>query len=192
MTDHDIDQQYQQQATEMPPIDVDNKITQLAQQSVRKKPMSAFKRYAPLSLVASLALVSILVLNFPETYQQPPIAQEPAVPAAITTVPNEIAADDMITNEIQASQRQSLMSSPTEQQQFYSDQSAQKARLSKRSVAKMQISSDNQAVQITKIRALLEQEDKEAAIKAAIAFEKRFGKDALPQELHYLIAKPDK
>lgn len=192
MTDHDIDQQYQQQATEMPPIDVDNKITQLAQQSVRKKPISAFKRYAPLSLVASVALVSILVLNFPETYQQPPIEQAPAEPATIAAAPTDIAADDMTINEIHASQNGAVIPPQMEQKQLYSDQSAQSARLSKRAAAKIQISVDDKAIQIAKIKALLKQEDKESAIKAAKAFEKRFGKDALPKELHHLIAKPEK
>ncbi|MGB0836250.1 MAG: hypothetical protein ACPGR2_17200 [Psychrobium sp.] len=192
MTDHDIDQQYQQQATEMPPIDVDNKITQLAQQSVRKKPMSAFKRYAPLSLVASVALVSILVLNFPETYQQPPIEQAPAEPATIAAAPSEIAADDMTINEVHLSKSRSVIPPPMEQQQFYSDQSAQSARLSKRAAAKMQISADDKAIQIARIKDLLKQEDKESAIKAAKAFAKRYGKEALPKELHHLIAKPDK
>ncbi|MCG7532900.1 hypothetical protein MHM98_16330 [Psychrobium sp. MM17-31] len=193
MTDHDIDQQYKQQATEMPPISVDNKITQMAQQSVRKKPISAFKRYAPLSLVASIALVSILVLYFPQTYQQPPIIQEPSAPTAITASSNENAADEnMIIHEIKASQPEVLIPPPMEKKQFHSVRSTQKARLSKREMAKMEFIAKQQAHDIAEIRNLLKQKELNAAMQAAKNFEKRFGKDALPKELHYLIAKPDK
>jgi len=77
MTDHDIDKLYKHHAIEQPPIAIDNKITQLAQESVKvnraKKPQRVTQKYLPFTLAASVGLVGLLVLNFPQHYAPPPM-----------------------------------------------------------------------------------------------------------------------
>jgi len=68
---------YQQQATEQPPVALDFKILEQAKQQLRlttyKQPTRS--RFIPYSVAASIGLVGMLYLNFPQYYQlsQPPI-----------------------------------------------------------------------------------------------------------------------
>ena len=180
MTDHDIDKHYKKQATQMPPISVDNKITELAQQSVQQtkahnKP-NKLKTYFPLSLVASVILVGLLILNFPANYQSPPITEESFEP-----IPEQ--ADT-----------QPLSTLPDNNQQIhhFSDTTVQKARLAKQARAKISNEPVEKAHLIKIIREHIQSNHLEVAKLKANQFEKRFGKTALPVDLHYLLAKPVK
>ncbi|NRA53547.1 MAG: hypothetical protein HRU23_05330 [Gammaproteobacteria bacterium] len=62
---------YQQQANEKPSSEIDQKILNqaLAQLKATKELSSASTKYIPYSIAASVALIGILVLNYPQYYQ---------------------------------------------------------------------------------------------------------------------------
>ena len=193
MTDHDIDKHYKKQATQMPPISVDNKITELAQQSVQQtkahnKP-NKLKTYFPLSLVASVMLVGLLILNFPANYQSPPITEESFEP-----IPEQ--AEELLEPKplsLQAdTQPHSAFPENNQQIRNFSDTTAQKARLAKQARAKISNEPVEKAHLIKIIREHIQSNHLEVAKLKANQFEKRFGKTALPVDLHYLLAKPAK
>lgn len=193
MTDHDIDKHYKKQATQMPSISVDNKITELAQQSVQQTKAhnrsNKFKTYFPLSLVASVMLVGLLILNFPANYQSPPITEKSFEP--IPEQAEELSEPKPLSLQADT---QPLSAIPKNNQQMgnFSDTTAQKARLAKQARARMLIEPVETARLIKIIREHLKNGQNEIAKSQANQFEKRFGKNALPEDLHYLLAKPAK
>lgn len=193
MTDHDIDKHYKKQATQMPPINVDNKITELAQLSVQQvttqKSSNKLKTYLPLSLVASIMLVGLLVLNFPANYQSPTITEESFEP---TTEQAQKILDVHPHSPQTNAQPLSLLSKNSQEVHNFSDKTVQKARLAKQARAKMLIEPVETARLIKIIREHLKNGQSEIAKSHANQFEKRFGKNALPEDLHYLLAKPAK
>lgn len=193
MTDHDIDKHYKKQATQMPPINVDNKITELAQLSVQQvttqKSSNKLKTYLPLSLVASIMLVGLLVLNFPANYQSPTITEESFEPA--TEQAQEILDVHPHSPQTDA-QPLSLLPKNSQEVHNFSDKTVQKARLTKQARAKMLIEPVETARLIKIIREHLKNGQNEIAKSQANQFEKRFGKNAFPEDLHYLLAKPVK
>ena len=193
MTDHDIDKHYKKQATQMPPISVDIKITELAQQSVQQTKAhnnsNKLKTYFPLSLVASIMLVGLLILNFPANYQSPPVTEESFEP--VPTQAEKLLGLKPLSPQADT---QPLSTLPENNQQIhhFSDTTVQKARLAKQARAKILINPAEKARLIEIIREHLQRDHlKDAKLKAAL-FEKRYGKNALPDDLHYLLAKPAK
>ncbi len=193
MTDHDIDKQYKMHATQIPPISVDNKITELAQQSVQQTKQhtnsNKLKTYLPLSLVASVMLVGLLILNFPANYQSPPTTEESFEPA-----PEQAEESLELSPRSSQADTQPLSVLPENNQQIrhFSDKAVQKARLAKQAKAKILIKPAEKARLIKLIREHLQRDQLDDAKSKATLFEKRFGKNSLPEDLHYLLAKPAK
>lgn len=194
MTDHneDINKRYQQSAKELPSLEVDNHITELAKQSLKLKTPSSMVKHQqlwPYSLVASVMLIGVLVLNFPNNYLSPPALKglPQAEPAEETTEilhskPNVEAAPMMELKQAapkikkRQAQRQLMMS---DENSSFNEKLATTPISNAKKISSL----------ITVIESQLEKGNEKQAKTNAIHLVERYGKGKLPPQYHYLLTK---
>lgn len=180
MTDHDIDELYKSHAKEQPPTEVDNAITALAQQSVqssKKSKIKSHRRYLPYSVAASVMLVGILVLNFPQHYLSPPA--QPSI--------------DPLLND-QLNEQEILQLAPENQPQVSSERPLMKMKatkeLSKQRVSQKKAEQSPQRL-IRRIEEQIALKNTKRANQLTQQFIEQYGLAELPEKYHYLIEKTD-
>lgn len=186
MTDHDIDKLYKQQAKEQPSIAVDNKITQLAQQSITPtktiKSNNSSRKYMPFSLIASVMLVGILLLNFPQHYTHSP-AEIPTDAPTKQSLPLEI--NEKVDTSVDFSQELLNFQPP-------SSVINKRQKLAKKEQLQRQKTPYDKQVMHTLLKKIAQKTAVNNTIEAAKLAQQyvdQFGLDQLPKKYHYLLIK---
>jgi len=197
MTDHDIDKLYKHQATEQPPIAVDNKITQLAQESVKdtftKKPLRLTQKYMPFTLAASIGLVGLLVLNFPQYYTQAPMS-----------APDEALIDQSIPVQLNDHEQAAPLLTPAPLQLKSTNKaivnnetrtSLERKKMAELQRSKREIQPQIKLIKHTLLKKIAQQTTLNNTTKAAQLAQQyvdKFGLAQLPVKYHYLLDEQDK
>lgn len=184
MTDHDIDKLYKAHAKEQPPVVIDNVITALAQQSVQpveKIKTSPHRRYLPYSVAASMALVGILVVNFPQNYLSP--TNEPLIDPIENEPVNEQKILQMMPDNLHSTPEMAI-SAPVKMKAIKAVSTHRRSQSQKKYVSSPQLL-------IQRIEAQIAINNSEKVNQLIQQFVQQHGLVKLPDKYHHLIEKTD-
>jgi len=188
---------YQQQATEQPPMALDLKILEQAKQQLRlttpKQPTRS--RFIPYSVAASIGLVGMLYLNFPQYYQ---LSQPPIIPDFEPVPMLESSASDLELSEqpttLQKMKRAQHTMAPQQTKQAPASVPSASAITSaaKRSGPTQQLASDALTLsqsQLQQLELLLATNKKQQAIKLLQQLLKQQPNMVLPTKYQALLSE---
>ncbi len=204
MTDHEINKLYQQQSNEQPPVEVDNNILKLAQESILEKPISlvkkSSKKYIPLTMVASFMLVGLVVLNFPDNYINGPESTEShfdesfqkesnlkntnTIDSRNSSLKSAPAAEEIVPMLDSTQEAFEFIRTPTTISEAQKKQIDEKQQRQRRKVSQQKL---NKLVLLKQIADELTIQQPKKAAELAKEYVENFGLEQLPQKYHYLL-----
>lgn len=196
---------YQQGANEQPSSQLDKTILEMAKEHQEfKANSSGFRKYLPYSMVASIGLIALLILSFPQYYFAPPQSQEPLPTFDAEPALSEVLEEEKIpvsplpakpqsawqyqqsdTSVMQKAEKQRAMNRVKEQSK--ADKSD-----GQRLMASAQAKEEQRLTQLALIKKAVDSGDKEQALIAIQQYVDRYGTKGLTIEYIAIYQKSDK